>query len=174
MVRVVVTLKGWAEAHAYLERVKKTLRKPDPSKPVNAVGKMWQQNYKTEGGMVGGWAQLAQITIANRRQQGYGAGPIMIRNSGLYRTSSDFFATRKRGGSRSITTPYGGKTKATATATLTFSTETAVLTISGPQVYNQWPGIRNARPARPFWFTTQPVRNAARGAVVDWILKDVL
>lgn len=174
MVKVVVTLRGWAQARAYLDMVQKKLRRPDLSYPVNAVGKMWQQNYRTEGGFVGGWASLAQTTIDNRRQQGYGAGPIMIRNGGLYRTSADFFATRKRGGSRSITTPYGGKTPATATATLQFSTETAVLTISGPQVYNQWPGIRNARPARPFWFTTQPVRYAARGAVVNWILKDVL
>lgn len=141
------------------------------SRPVQAVARYWRNSYRTEGSAVGGWAGLSETTIRNRQYQGYRAGPILVREGGLRETSTDFFTRRKRSGTLSRTTPYD-KRGITATARLVFNPNEAILSIKGPQVYNQWPGRH--RPPRPFWFTTTPVRKEARGSVVEWIVVDVL
>lgn len=172
-IKVTVTVKGWEAARVYLSAVEKRLRKPDLSRPVQAVARYWRNSYRTEGGAVGGWAALAQRTIEDRAYQGYRAGPILVRNGGLRELSTDFFARRKRGGSLSRTTPYDPR-NITTTAKLVFDPNRAILSIRGPQVYNQWPGHKTPRPARPFWFTTPPVHSEARKSVIEWIVVDVL
>ena len=43
-------------------------------------------NFDTEGGLVGGWAPLAESTILGRVREGFGAGPILHR-TGRYKRS---------------------------------------------------------------------------------------
>jgi len=60
-------------------------------------------NFKTKGGLVGGWTPLAPSTIEARMRKGYGASPILV-NTGKYRDSfyNDVNSKRAVIGSRGV------------------------------------------------------------------------
>jgi hypothetical protein len=171
-VKIKVTFRNEAAAVLYVNKIMDRLKKPDLNKAVNRVGKYWQKNFTSEGGMVGGWAGLAQRTIENREQQGYGAGPILFRYGALYRMSSAYFANQQGSGSRAQSTPYDKRAGHTTKASLKLGNGYATLNIAGPKVYNQWPSSN--RPAREFWPFTPGLRKEARQGVVDWLVEDVI
>lgn len=172
-IKLKVTFRNEAAALLYLHKVQDKLKRPNLNKAVNRIGAYWQKNFTSEGGMVGGWAGLSERTIANRKQQGYGAGPTLFRYGSLYRMSSAYFANQKGSGRRSQSTPYDKRAGHTTQASLKLGNGYATLNVAGPKVYNQWPS-HNGRPAREFWPFTPGLRKEARQGVVDWLVEDVI
>lgn len=60
------------------------------------------------------------------------------------------------------------------TGRLMLDDQTAELSVEGPQVFNQFPGIRTPRPARPFWFINDGITVEARRGVEEWLVDEVL
>lgn len=159
----------------YLARVGEKLHEPEGGlrNAVNRVGAYWQRNYEAEGGLNGGWADLALRTQEDRARQGYPpTNPIMLRYGATYRTSTLFFADAKGPGRRTEGVPYDDRVS--IVGILEFDKNTASLSLEGQQVFNHWPGIRNNRPARPIWFVTPAVVSEATQGVFDWLVEEVL
>lgn len=172
-IKITVSLKNYEAAIGYLDRVRTRLRKPEVNKAVTRVALFWASSYRSEGAAVGGWAQLAERTVEDRLQQNYpGSHPIMRRQGVLYALSTQFFVNKKKSSTSKRGTRYDGRIS--TTASLKFSPGEATLRISGPKVFNQWPGIRQTRPARPFWFVTPQTRQAAKSGMIDWVVNDVI
>lgn len=146
------------------------LMKPDPTRAVKQVATLWSQNYRTEGSMVGGWPALAQSTIDDRMRQGFGAGPILIRQGSLYAMSTLFFMQAQRGSAQAWST-YGGRSVATQ-ASLDITGGTATLSMAGPKTVHQtgkW-----TPPRRQYWFSDRNAVLSARIGVIDWIAEEVV
>lgn len=168
-----ITIKASYSGNAveYLQQVMGRLQKTEEAlvKVTNQVAKYWQRNYQEEGALIGGWAALAQATQDNRAQQGFDpSGPIMIRHGGLVAMSTTMFANAQGSTTRSERAPYDPR-GITATGQLSIRGNVANLSVSGPQVFNHWPGVRIPRPARPIWFVDKPVAVEAGRAVGEWI-----
>ncbi len=107
-------------------RILNRLSKPDVSRSVKKVAEIWAVNYRSEGKQVGGWAQLAQQTVADRAKRGYGGEhPIMIRQGSLYAMSTLFFMQGQQG-SASATTRSSGNS-VTTRANLSMANGVAIL-----------------------------------------------
>lgn len=173
--RITVRVTGLEGVVDYLTRVSDSLKKPEEGlhRAVNEVGKYWQRNFETEGGLNGGWAELAQSTQENRASQGYNPSyPIMLRYGALYRSSTVMFANANGPTSYSSGVPYDDRIG--VTALLTFDKSSATLSLEGEQVFNHWPGRRTPRPARPIWFVDSSVTESAARGVFDWLVEEVL
>lgn len=173
--KVTVKVAGVADVYNYLTHVSKKLSDPHDAlvAATREVGRYWTLNFLTEGGLAGSWANLAQRTIDDRISQGYAAGPIMRRASGLYNVAGLMVQTAQAG-SRSYSTPYDPRSGHGITGKVTFDKSRVILTAEGPQVFNNWPGRRTPRPARPFWPTNQAVVSRAKYGVFTWLLDEVL
>lgn len=158
-------------ARKYFDTLMTRLQKPDPKRAVKRVAEMWAHNFKGEGSMVGGWAQLAQSTIEERERQGFGGThPILIRYGSLYAMSTLWFMDARPG----IATSWSmnrGRPVAT-TASLDITDGTATLGLAGPKTVHQkgnW-----TPPKRQYWFTDRNIVLAARLGVLEWINDEVL
>ncbi len=147
------------------------LSRPDPTKAVKQVATMWAHSYKSEGGQVGGWVQLAQSTVEDRERQGFsGRHPILIRQGSLYAMSTLFFMQGQQGQASAWST-YGGRSIRTS-ASLEINGGTAILGMSGPKTVHQkgnW-----TPPRRQYWFTDRNIILAARLGVIEWIRDEVI
>lgn len=54
-----------------------------------------ETNFKTEGGLTGGWQQLAESTVKARIRAGYGAHPILQRTGALRKSFYSFVDEKK-------------------------------------------------------------------------------
>lgn len=171
-IKITVNVKNSDQALAYIKDVRRKLSSPKANRAVTRVATYWAQSYKAEGAKVGGWAQLAESTQRNRDAQGYDPShPIMYRQGVLYQLGTQFFLNKQRSSSSTRGTRYDRRIS--TTASLRLSKGGAMLEIKGPKVFNQWPGRANDRPARPFWFVTPPVKQAAKSGVSEWLVKEV-
>jgi len=64
-----------------------------------------ERQFVTEGALSGGWAPLAESTVAGRMRGGYGAGPI-LQNTGSLRGSFGAAVTQKKAVITSKGVPY--------------------------------------------------------------------
>lgn len=54
----------------------------------------WDENFNNQGTLYGKWAALEPTTLTDRRNRGYGDGPILVRSGAL----SNWVTTRNRAG----------------------------------------------------------------------------
>lgn len=162
---------GASAARHALSKILERLQRPDPRKSVQQVAKMWAANYRNEGSMVGGWAQLAASTQKDRADEGFGAAhPILIRYGSLYAMSTLFFMEGRAGSVSSVGSSDGRSIR--TSASLDLSGGTAVLGMSGPKTVHQkgnW-----TPPKRQYWFTDRNIVLAARVGAIEWIRDEVI
>ena len=160
----------------YVNRVLKDLSNPRGGliAATNKVAGVWEQNFRKQGGTVGGWASLAEATKENRRRQGMPDGPVLIKYGALKAVVTEGFMEAKGPGSWAKTDPYSPHT---TRARLTISRGLARLSANGWKIANQY-GHPNrtgrAIPPRPFWFVDRNVMAASKRGVEMWIAKEVL
>lgn len=63
------------------------------SAAVRPIGLAWHENFFRQGSRVGGWKPLSDYTIREREQRGYGSGPILKQEGGLFRHAIDPFSS---------------------------------------------------------------------------------
>lgn len=158
----------------YINRVRRRLQDPQGGliAAANATAGVWEDNFRTSGGEVGGWAELAQSTLDNRARQGMPSGPILIKYGALKAVVTEGFMEAKGPGSWSKNDPYSPHT---TSARLTINKGLATLSARGWKIANQY-GYSNRRyaPARPFWFVNRNVMAASKKAVEKWIADEVV
>jgi hypothetical protein len=158
-----VTQSGIDKTLANVAKIAKTLAHPDLNVAVRAMAGIWQSNFSGEGSAVGGWRPLTETTNRVREQRGYPREhPILVQSGTLRRAAIDSLLNVN--GPRVMT----GKG-------VMMSWQPAgmhgTLQISGEKVSNQF-RIRDRtmdQPARPFWFVTPEVEQAAAAAIGQWI-----
>jgi len=170
-IRLTVSVTGFDLALARIKAVDKVVHnsgKDVSLAALNAMGKIFQRNFSSEGGEVGGWAELADSTVRERTSQGFsGTNPILIRYGDL----REWTATNLRTVSGSGTfgaTDAGGKSIQVSVKSGNSGT---IVTASGVKSLNQNP--TKYAPARPYWFTTTAVQQAARTAAVKALAANI-
>ncbi len=135
---------------------------------LHGAATIFDRNFRTEGGEVGGWADLAQRTVAEREERGFGGEhPILIRYGGLQDAVTTSLMAARGSGTFGGTDPDGSN----VTVQLRVHGGTANVTALGEKASNQVPGP--GRPARPYWFLNHNVEQSARDAVVDKLKDDM-
>lgn len=181
MARITVRVRGRREAERYINRVIGELQEPKGGlvKATNKVAEVFAKNYDSEGSMVGGWPDLAEMTQDIREEQGFPAShPILIRYGSLRAVAVDFFENTRREGKTSKGDNYSDET---VTGSLNIRRNVATMQVGGSyKVRNQTghPGGGWAPggdvPPRPFWFVDRHTVAAARDGLKDWIEDEVL
>src|SRR5574339_1158141 len=77
-----VTEKGFDKTYTRFRDFRQIVQNPDMSWPVRGAARVWDRNFKSEGGAVGGWKPLSEWTQRVRRSRGYGAEHPILRQSG--------------------------------------------------------------------------------------------
>lgn len=129
---------------------------------LNAAGGLFEANFMTEGGSVGGWADLADRTVQDRESKGFGgAHPILVRYGDLRQVTATSLKAVQHSGTVTRADADG------KTIGVTIKERRGVLNVSafGDKAVNQEPG--DNRPARPYWWVDSHVQKAARKAVVE-------
>lgn len=160
-----VTVTGMGRAVTALGKLRYALGRPRPGlfRATNKVAELWGVNYDQEGSMVGGWADLAARTQAERAKLGFGAAhPILFRYGALYGVTIDMFAHAQQNA-----WAVAGDGDARVGGALTVSNNTATLYAVGWPIANQWEDSRH--PARPYWFVDQRSVAAAKVGVEEWL-----
>lgn len=142
-------------------KVAETVDNPRMMPLVRAVGRVWRDNFNSEGRMVGGWRELSEMTRLVRSQRGYNpAHPILKQSGALYHAA--------------IEAPVNGRRNVSADGahySLTDGRRKVDLRIEGTKVTNQFRqrgGTRGGRwssPPRRFWFVSPEVVKAAKDAL---------
>lgn len=174
-----IEVVGVARVIAHLAKLQSGLQEPTKGleNATNYVAKVFRQNYDSEGGLVGGWEDLAEKTQSIRSWQGFEPEhPIMVRYDSLRHIAVTFFETAKAGYRASSTDGYSDQT---VEGSLTISGSRATLSIGGGyKILNQfgYPDTNGSgdNPARPYWFINAQVVDEAQHGVVDWIKDEVL
>lgn len=169
-----VRVRGLTEAQAFLQQLEKNLQdKRDLGliKAVNRIADVWKDNYDSEGGRVGGWAELSDETQRKRERLGFSpAHPILERDSALKTVMVDAFTTSKvTPGYWRRSDSYGGPD---TVSTIDLNDGVATLNAHGWKVSNQYDA--GSHPPREMWFVDKTVRYAARAGLVDWLINDVI
>jgi hypothetical protein len=181
-----ITSTGIPQWVAYLTKIGQRLQSPQGGleSATHAVAGVFQQNYDSEGGEVGGWADLSEYAQSVRWWQGFQPDhPILVRYGSLRNIAVDFFQSASIGSTRSA----GGDTEAWSDQEVTGTLEyrksgddaTATLVLSGSYKILNQTGHPNAfgysdNPARPFWFVNSASLTAAQSALKKWIEDEVL
>lgn len=163
-VNLSVTVKGFDAAILRIKAVDRVVHRSGKDVSIaalNAMGKIFEDNFKTEGGGVGGWRDLEDSTIANRVALGFpGSHPILIRYGDLRQWTATALSDADGSGTFGAVDAQGKDINITIKAGNSGTTVTA----SGVKSLNQNPTKYAA--ARPYWFTTTVVQQAARKAAV--------
>lgn len=147
------------------------IQHPDLTYSVRQMARVWDQNFTSEGSMVGGWAELSPYTQKVREERGYnGQHPILQQGGSLRKTVITSLLGQRTG--RTI------RSKGIA-MTSVYHGLRAVLNASGEKAQNQTGGkadkINGKRgrniPARPFWFVDANVTSAATDGLQRWVTK---
>jgi phage gpG-like protein len=102
--RLVWTIEGVPELGRILFMERRKL--DDFTKPLFKASRLIlrdvEEQFRTEGGLSGGWQPLAESTIRGRIREGYGAGPILQRTGDLKRSFKGEVSKR-----RAVVTSHG-------------------------------------------------------------------
>jgi hypothetical protein len=162
-----VTVSGFNEALAHIQKVKDYVDSSPKEVGIaglNAAGSIFEQNFDAEGvGFgVGGWASLADSTVAKREALGFGGEhPILIRYGDLREITATTLRVAGGSGTFSMTDNGGAQIGVEITAGDFGATARAF----GEKSLNQNP--TQTAPARPYWFTSATVTRAVRKRAVD-------
>ena len=148
-----------------LDRMLTSKRDEMATRSLTSAAKVWQRNFQTEGGEVGGWRQLADRTIEERERLGFGgAHPIMIRYSQLRTLTTDNLTRmRTHHGAWSQSDPQGG----TIRVSVSSRNGRMEVVAAGSKAMNQERGRK--RPARPYWFVNSHIKRNVRDGVVHFL-----
>lgn len=156
-----------------MQKFEKDIQNPDLSFGVRGMAKVWNDNFASEGGSVGGWRPLSAYTQKKREERGYNPQhPILVQSGALRRAV--------------ITTLMGARTARSVRAdgiamTSVYHGLSAVLNASGPKAENQTgarsdikgqkTGTRSRIPKRPFWYVDAQVEAGAADGIQRWVTK---
>ena len=155
---------GLAQAMKAIERAKNIAEDTEPLAfaALNSAGKMFEANFMSEGGMVGGWAALEERTIAERTAQGFGGEhPILVRYGDLRQVTARSLRAVQHSGTVTMTDPNGKSIG----VQIKGRKGTLNVTAFGDKAVNQEPGDNRA--ARPYWWVDNRIQQEARKAVVE-------
>lgn len=128
---------------------------------------LFDRNFATEGGEVGGWADLSDRTIEERMYLGFGAGPILIRHGDLRELTATSLMTASGAGTFTKTDSQGKSIQVQLKA----ERGAANVVATGEKSWNQ---VRTATaPARPYWFINSGVEAAIRKMAVEEIVERI-
>lgn len=157
---------GLAEALRQVDELTSTIESDKGRSEVAVAGlrgaaSLFDRNFASEGGLIGGWADLSDRTIEERLSLGFDEGPILFRYGDLREMTATSLMTA--GGSGTFTKTDGqGKT---ITVTLTAKRGSAIVVAGGEKAYNQ---VRTrSAPARPYWFVNSGVMHALKSSSID-------
>lgn len=177
--RVQIRVTGLRGVERKLDQIFDRLKEPKEGliRATNRVAKEWGDNFDSEGGRVGGWPELAEMTRDIREYQGFPPDrPIMLRYGALRAIAVEYFENAKREGRAAKGDNYSDET---VKGSLEITRGTATLRVGDSwKVANQW-GFTNSAtgqqvPARPFWFVDRRAVAAAKEGVMDWLEDEVL
>jgi len=171
-IRLTVTVKGFDAAVLRILAVDKVVRNSGKDMSIaalNAMGKVFESNFQSEGSMVGGWEQLADRTVENRMLLGFpGEHPILYRYGDLREWTATGLRRATGSGTFGATDAQGKSIEVSIKA----GKNGAIVTASGVKSINQNETARGA-PARPYWFTTSVVQDAARKGAVKALAANI-
>jgi hypothetical protein len=176
---ITFSVTGLQQAVAKIAQIQRNLAQPKTGleRATHKVAEVFEKNYDSEGGLVGGWPDLAEKTQNMRAWQGFEPEhPIMIRYGSFRAVAVEFFKTAKDGHVFSSTDDYSDQT---VTGSLQIAGNKATLQVGGSyKVLNQW-GYGNTNgsgdnPARPYWFIDRQSVAAGVEGIRDWIENEVL
>lgn len=179
MSRFTIVVKNDKAAAARIDEIARRLKQPKNGliRATNKVAQKFGENFDSEGGLVGGWPDLAEQTQGMREWQGFSPDhPILIRYGALRAVAVEFFQNAKGSGSVSKGDSYSDEV---VKGSLSLRGQTARLYIGGSyKVMNQfgYPDTNGSgvNPPRPFWFVNKHSIAAARDGVKEWIEDEVL
>lgn len=129
---------------------------------LNEAALVWQQNFVSEGIMVGGWMALAQKTIEERERLGFpGEHPILIRYGHLKMVTTDALIAATRPTTIAKTDSQGKQAGVVIGANQGSVNVRAI----GDKARNQG--------ARPYWFVNSAVQQRARDGALGKV-KDIV
>lgn len=153
-----------------LRRFQDVVEDPAMDPVIRDIAQVWRVNFDTEGGKVGGWRELAEMTQQVRQQRGFNPEhPILEQTGGLRHVAIDSLIRIRSSGSRNADG---------ASMRLTIGKAAATLYIEGRKVSNQFRArVRGrggfSRPPRRFWYVDDEVRAAAHRGLRKGILKEM-
>jgi len=154
-IRIEVSMPGITQAYEHLKKIGEYIEE-DAGKDItkagfNALGRLFEQNFDSEGKFVGGWPQLRERTVEDRERKGFsGSHPIMVRYRDLRDTTATALRIAGGSGTFSATDPDGGQIR----VELQIGDDGGYARAFGDKAILQKAGPR--RRARPYWFTTGP------------------
>lgn len=169
----IVTLKytGIDAQIRRMRRVEQVVENPTLDPVIRNVAKVWEVNFSTEGGKVGGWRELAEMTQAVRVERGFDPHhPILVQTGGFRRVAIERLL--------SVTGSTSARTDG-ASMRLAIGRLSALLTIAGRKVSNQFRAQQRggfgafSRPPRRFWYVDDEVKAAAHRGLREGILRDI-
>lgn len=166
--QITMTATGFPQAYAKIMGIQDALKNKTDEVAFAATrgaASVWDDNFRSEGGSVGGWADLAERTILERIGKGFGGEhPILIRYGDLQQvTTTSLMAVR---GSATFSRTDGDGKRATVQVTSRGGTVNVMA--DGEKALNQNP--TKYAPARPYWFVNSQVQQAARDAAVQQVV----
>lgn len=167
---VSLTYSGIDRQLKRLRRVQDVVEDPALAPVIRNIAKVWEVNFDTEGGKVGGWRELAEMTQLVRQSRGFNPDhPILEQTGGLRRAAIE--ALLNINGD-------GGRSEDGASMRLAIGHASALLTITGRKVSNQFRervrGRRGfSRPPRRFWYVDDEVKAAAHKGLRDGVLDEI-
>jgi len=168
-------MHGLAEAMRAVDNINKFVESDKGRETIAVAGLrgaavLFDRNFATEGGEVGGWADLADRTVAEREQLGFGGEhPILVRYGDLRQLTATSLMAASGAGTFSKTDAQG---KSINVSLVTRGGAVNVVA-SGEKSINQVP-TRTGNPARPYWFVNSAVKDAIRKMAVKELADQIV
>lgn len=163
-VRITIKVIGLQQARKAIDRAKALAEDTEPLAfaALNGTADLFEKNFRAEGALVGGWASLAERTIADRESKGFGGEhPILVRYGDLRQVTATSLKAVQHSGTVTMTDSDGKSIG----VQIKGRRGTLNVTAFGDKALNQEPD--DDRPARPYWWVDNRVQQAARKAVVE-------
>lgn len=170
-VRVTVVKNDWAKAKTYIRRLDRMLKRDTDQyglAGLRGAARVFDKNFKSEGGNVGGWPALKASTRAERESMGLGGDhPIMQRYEDLRMLTTTQLMTVRGSASFAKTDYEGGSIRVEVAP----SRGVVNVTASGSKAGLQVEG--DNRKARPYWFVDSHVLAAVKKEATFEIAKGI-
>jgi len=166
--QIVMIATGLSQAFAKINAIQNALQNKQDEiafAATRGAASVWDDNFRSEGGSVGGWADLAERTVLEREGMGLpGEHPILIRYGDLQQVTTTSLMAVSGSATFSRTNSDGKR----ATVQVTSRGGTVNVMASGEKALNQNP--TKYAPARPYWFVNSQVQQAARDAAIEKVV----
>lgn len=166
-----VSVVGMKEADDMIKKVMDMLEDKKSEFALDAlhsVAKKFDENFVSEGKMVGGWDELAESTVRDRERLGVpGTSPILVRYEDLRDfTATNLMAVGSRATMRTVDAQGGS-----LSVNVVSNAYGVIVSASGTKALHQV-GTKNM-PVRQYWFVNEKIMSAAKRGGVDSIRKHI-